>query len=288
MRRTIIILVVVVIIAAIILGSIFYQRRSTPTDVLVLFGNVDVRQVDLSFRVSGRVICMPWQEGDWIKAGTLMAKLDPQPYADQVDQARATVESIKPNLLYAEQVLQRRRALWQLEDGSVSQEEYENALSSRNAQAASLESSIAALGVANTNLHDTEVYAPSDGVILTRVREPGTVVRVADPVYTLSLVSPIWVRAFVPEPYLGVLCPGMAAEIYTDTADGRVYRGQVGFISPVAEFTPKTVETTQLRTHLVYRLRIIADNPDCGLRQGMPVTVKLHLKGPESCDDAHD
>ncbi|MAW82513.1 MAG: secretion protein HlyD, partial [Parvularcula sp.] len=54
-----------------------------------------------------------------------------------------------------------------------------------------------------------------------------------------------------------------------------VYKGQVGFISPVAEFTPKTVETRELRTALVYRLRIIVDNPDGGLRQGMPVTVTL-------------
>ena len=75
------------------------------------------------------------------------------------------------------------------------------------------------------------------------------------------------------EPDLGRIQPGMMAEVRTDS--GGVYKGQVGFISPVAEFTPKTVETRELRTALVYRLRIIVDNPNGGLRQGMPVTVTL-------------
>ncbi len=128
------------------------------------------------------------------------------------------------------------------------------------------------------NLSYTEAFAPTDGVILTRIREPGTVVKAADSVYTLSVSSPVWIRAYVDEPDLGLVYSGMPAEIYTDIDGGSVYSGKVGFISPVAEFTPKTVETTKLRTDLVYRLRIYADNPDRGLVQGMPVTVKLKLK----------
>ena len=74
---------------------------------------------------------------------------------------------------------------------------------------------------------------------------------------------------------------GMPVEIYTDIQDsvegGPVYTGQIGFISPVAEFTPKTVETTRLRTDLVYRIRVYANNPDQYLKQGMPVTVKVRI-----------
>ena len=88
----------------------------------------------------------------------------------------------------------------------------------------------------------------------------------------------MWIRAFVSEEGLGLIYPGMPAEIYTDSRKDYAYQGHIGFISPVAEFTPKTVETTQLRTDLVYRLRIIVDNPDWGLRQGMPVTIKLSLR----------
>jgi HlyD family secretion protein len=94
-------------------------------------------------------------------------------------------------------------------------------------------------------------------------------------VATLSLNDPVWIRAYVPEPDLGKIWPGMPAEIFTDTRPEHPYKGQVGFISPEAEFTPKNVETPRLRTDLVFRLRVVADNPDEGLRQGMPVTVKL-------------
>jgi HlyD family secretion protein len=81
------------------------------------------------------------------------------------------------------------------------------------------------------------------------------------------------VRAYVDEPDLGRVHPGMIATVATDTGNAKTYRGRVGFISPVAEFTPKSVETPELRTDLVYRLRVIVDEPDDGLRQGMPVTV---------------
>ena len=70
----------------------------------------------------------------------------------------------------------------------------------------------------------------------------------------------------------------MKAEIHTDTKDNPVYKGHIGFISPIAEFTPKNVETPDLRTNLVYQVRIYIDNPDKGLRQGIPVTVKLLKK----------
>ena len=93
--------------------------------------------------------------------------------------------------------------------------------------------------------------------------------------FTVSLQSPVWVRAYVHESDLGRIQPGMKAQVFTDSRGDKPYTGQIGFISPRAEFTPKSVETTELRTALVYRLRIVVANPDEGLRQGMPVTVKL-------------
>ena len=71
----------------------------------------------------------------------------------------------------------------------------------------------------------------------------------------------------------------MKVAVTTDAAAGREYTGQIGFVSPTAEFTPKTVETSELRTALVYRLRIVVNDPDGGLRQGMPVTVSVKLPG---------
>ena len=97
---------------------------------------------------------------------------------------------------------------------------------------------------------------------------------VGAPAYTLSLTETVYVRAYVDEPNLGRLAPGAKVIVKTDSSD-KPYLGQVGFISPRAEFTPKTVETPSLRTDLVYRLRIVVDNPDQGLRQGMPITVEI-------------
>jgi HlyD family secretion protein len=133
----------------------------------------------------------------------------------------------------------------------------------------------AALATANLQVKDTVLTAPSDGVILTRAQEAGAILQVGSAVFTLSLVDPVWVRAYVHEPDLGRIHPGMKVEIRTDSRPDKPYTGQIGFISPRAEFTPKTVETTELRTALVYRLRIVVANPDEGLRQGMPVTVTL-------------
>ena len=70
----------------------------------------------------------------------------------------------------------------------------------------------------------------------------------------------------------------MEGYIYTDVKGASVYKGKIGFISPISEFTPKTVQTTELRTDLVYRLRFYVDNPDSILKQGMPVTIKIPLK----------
>ncbi len=262
---------ILIIAAGVAVTWYYFARKQEKSKGITLFGNVDVRQVEINFRIAGRVVAMLFQEGDFVPKGALMTTIEEEPYADKVQEAEALVASTKISLSNAEAIFQRREEL--IENGGVSWEDYDNAKTARDVLASNLNLAKAALGVAEKNLKDTSVYCPNDGVILTRVREPGTVVQPSDPVYTLSLLSPVWIRAFVPEPLLGKIYYGMEAEVYTDS--GQIYKGHIGFISPVAEFTPKTVQTEELRTDLVYRLRIIADNPDRYLKQGMPVTVKL-------------
>lgn len=255
---------------------VYLNTQKIDKNYLTLYGNVDIRQVDLGFRVAGRVLTMPFEEGDFVPQGALMANLDKQPYVDQVRQSEARIESTKTSLANSQNLLERRQSL--IGSGAVSKEDVQDTQTSHDVNVANLKEATATLGINITNLQDTELYAPANGTILTRIREPGTIVSFGEPIYTLSLISPIWIRAYVNETQLGDIYPDMPADIYTDRHDGKVYHGHIGFISPVAEFTPKTVETTNLRTDLVYRLRIIADNPDEGLRQGMPVTVKLPLR----------
>ncbi len=133
----------------------------------------------------------------------------------------------------------------------------------------------AAVKVAERNLIDADLIAPSNGTVLSRVREAGAIVAPGETAYVLSLTSPVWVRAYVSEPDLGRVRPGQEVQIKTDTPGAKTYTGKIGFISTAAEFTPKTVETTELRTSLVYRLRIVVEDDSGFLRQGMPVTITV-------------
>jgi HlyD family secretion protein len=144
-----------------------------------------------------------------------------------------------------------------------------------------LKASEAQLTLAREVLKDTELYAPAAGVIRDRLLEPGDMVSPRTPVLTLALTDPVWVRAYASESYLGRLTPGMSAEVSTDSYPGKSYRGWIGFISPTAEFTPKTVETPELRTRLVYQVHVHVCNPQDELRLGMPATVSIPLDQPK-------
>ena len=292
---------------------------------LELYGNVDVRQVDLSFKIGGRLAAVKFEEGDAVKAGDVVAALEKADFEDQVNLAEAAVQSRaaileklergarSEEIAQARAELDSRQAALRLTEATLkrietlagedyaSHQRHDLAQAERDEAAAAvaaarealdllvagsreedikaaqaaLSAEKATLSLAQRRLRDADIVAPNDGVILTRVREPGAVVGAGQPIYTLSLSSPVWVRTYVAEPDLGSIRPGMPAVVRTDSGDQ--YAGQIGFISPSAEFTPKSVETKELRTSLVYRVRVIVDNPDGDLRQGMPVTVTLQL-----------
>ncbi len=300
-----------------------YHEGTKPT--LTLYGNVDIREVTLGFRVPGKLAKLLYDEGDKVKAGEVIASLDDEPYRNQVANAEAQVESLRERLKLRktgnrpEEIAQARSlvrereatatngerlfkrseellavkgvAIQDRDNAAASYEEAEARLKSARDNLALLEAGFrvediaqakadlaqaeAALATANLQVKDTVLTAPSDGVILTRAQEAGAILQAGSAVFTLSLVNPVWVRAYVHEPDLGCIHPGMKVEIRTDSHRDKLYTGQIGYISPRAEFTPKTVETTELRTALVYRLRIVVANSDEGLRQGMPVTITI-------------
>ncbi len=276
MKKRVIILLLLLIIAGIIFGIYHYrklQQERANKDHVTAYGNVDVRQVNIAFRVAGYLEKMLVEEGDWVHAGDLLAELDVQPYQDQMAEAEAQLAVTLTGVENANLLLARRKELIGI--GGVSQEDLDDATARYAMLVAESQATNASLRVMQDNLSYTHVYAPHDGMIITRIREPGSVVNAGEPVYTLTLVSPVWVQAFVPEPDLGRIRYGMKAKITTDTPSAPVYEGVIGFISPVAEFTPKMVQTTDLRPDLVYRVRIRVDNQDQGLKQGMPVTVQI-------------
>ncbi|WP_417252365.1 secretion protein HlyD [Castellaniella sp.] len=318
-------------IVAIALGAgfIWLQRTNTDESPLRLYGNVDIREVQLAFRQPGRIAEMLFDEGDAVTHGIRLATLDDQPYRDtlaaaeasvlvaqaeldklrsglrpqEITQAQEALKQAKAIAVNAERDYQRQSSL--VASGASSRRIVDAARAARDQAAAGVASATAALSLATegfraediaaaeanlaatqaardqaaTALADTELVAPSDGTIIARVRETGSMVASQSTVYSLSLDKPVYVRAYVAEPDLGRIAPGTTVRVTSDSSD-KTYRGQIGFISPRAEFTPKTVETTDLRTDLVYRLRIIIDaaDSDKGLRQGMPVTIEVDTK----------
>jgi HlyD family secretion protein len=137
----------------------------------------------------------------------------------------------------------------------------------------------AAVAVAELNLADTELRAKSKGIVVTRAVEPGAMVQVGSPAIVVAFEDPVWVRGFAPEKALARLAPGSVVNVYSDARPEQPYRGQIGYVSPQAEFTPKNVETEELRTSLVYRFRVVVSDHDGGLRQGMPVTIRAGIAG---------
>lgn len=135
----------------------------------------------------------------------------------------------------------------------------------------------AAVAVIERDLEEGELRAPADGVIENRILEPGDMASPAKPVFTLALTDPIWVRAWLAEGDLGRVPVGARAMVSTDSHPEKRYRAWVGFVSPSAEFTPKSVETAEVRTSLVYQARVFVCEGHEALRLGMPATVTLPL-----------
>jgi len=326
--RARILLVAGILLAAAIGVSIWSRiQEQQSARILTLYGNVDIREVELSFRVPGRLQTLYFDEGDGVTAGELVAEIDPEPYRAAFAVADARVQQAQANLdkleagsrpqevararaavreaqaAYDDAQRELKRQIGLLATGASSEKARDSARARRDETAATLASAREALALAEegfrseeieaaradlaaaraqrdlseTQLEDTKLSAPSDGTLIARIREPGSMLGAGTPVYSLSLRDPIYVRAYVDEPHLGALVPGAEVQITHDSSD-RVYDGQIGFISPRAEFTPRSVETTELRTDLVYRLRIVVRNADPGLRQGMPVTVHVPLE----------
>ncbi len=320
------IVLAVLILLALVAGGVYYWQSRGPAGdgPLVLYGNVDIREVELAFRQGGRLASLAVDEGHAVRAGDLLAEIDAQPFSDalavaeaqvaqaeaelaklrrgnrpqEIRRAEAAVQQAEAAVAQTAANLERQEGLAQT--GAASQRVLEAARAAHSEATASLASVRQALSLqregarvediaaaqarlaaaeasreqARTALADTRLVAPSDGIVSSRLHEAGSIVGNHDPIYTLSLSDPVYVRAYVGETDLGRIAPGTQVQVSTDSSD-QVFSGQVGFISPKAEFTPKAVETTEQRTALVYRLRIVVDPGSSALRQGMPVTVRV-------------
>jgi len=312
--------------AAIWLG----QRRATSSE-LVLYGNVDLRQVELPFNNSERITAVLAQEGDRVHRGQVLARLDTSRLEPQLAQAQAAaaaqqqvltrlrngsrpeeVAQARANVALAEadaaQARDKYARLQNLAASSsgraVSRQDLDDAKAAAEVAAARLAVNRKALDLAvigprkediaeaEARLHmqqaqlallkqqmaDAQLTAPLDAVVRSRLVEPGEMSSPQKSAFTLAITDPKWVRAYVGDPDLGHVQPGMVASITVDAFPDRRFDGWVGFISPTAEFTPKSVQTEELRSSLVYEIRVFVKDPADVLKLGMPATVHLPLR----------
>ena len=267
------------IVVALAGGAWWYFHRPQPANELVLYGNVDLRQIDLAFNNSERILQEFAEEGDRVRRGQLLARLDISRLTPQVAQAGANVEIDTVNLANAKQQYDRMARLWRGSGGrAISKQDFDTAKATMDAAAARQDADEAQLALLRQQLKDAELYAPADATVRSRVMEPGEMASPTRTVYTLSVTDPKWVRVYVAEPDLGHVHPGQRANIMVDAFPGRVFPGWIGFVSSQAEFTPKNIETEDLRTSLVYEVRIFVHDPEDVLRLGMPATAHIALR----------
>jgi HlyD family secretion protein len=323
------VIVLLAVAAALVAGSAWwiFHPRPPPTE-LTLYGNVDLRQVNLAFDDSERVASVLVAEGDRVHQGQVLATLDTSRLAPQaaqaaavaaaqsavseklrdgnrpedIAQARANVDVAIADAAQARNKYQRTAELARSSAGrAVSRQDLDDAKAAADSAAARLEASRQALrlqvigarkedidqatallqadraqlALVQRQLADAVLTAPLNAVVRSRLVEPGDMASPQKPAFSLAITDPKWVRAYVTETDLGHVRPGMRASIAVDAFPKRLFAGWVGFISPVAEFTPKTVQTPDLRTSLVYEVRVFVKDPQDELRLGMPATVHL-------------
>ncbi len=328
MRRRIIVLLVLIVAAGGGFAWWWFNQNGNGNGSLVLYGNVDLRQVDLAFNDGGRVAAVLVDEGAKVKKGQVLARLDtsrivPQmaqaeanvaaqtaavdkllngTRPEEIAQAQANVDAAKANAHNAELTYHRLVMLRDSPSGSpsVTQSQIDSAKAAMDsavaqqevaeqsltlakagprkediaAAEAQLKGAEAQLDLLRQQLKDADLDAPDDGVVRSRLLEPGEIASTQKPVFSIAIVTPKWVRAYVSEPDLTKVAPGAAATVTVD-GDTQSFAGHIGFISPVAEFTPRAIQTAELRTSLVYEVRILVDDPNDVLRLGMPATVHL-------------
>jgi HlyD family secretion protein len=293
----------------------FVGPTATPT--ILVSGNIEAHQSVLGFKtVQSRIVELPFDEGKWVEAGTLIARLDDSDYRQQVAineaalemqqrqlaaaeqnlmATRQTVASDQADLDFRQQEYDRAAKLQQQGSGTVQQRDQTYAAlrqatavhlrdqALRNAAErqvelakAGIRSATETLKMSQIVLGYTELRAPFAGVIQVRQAELGEIMVPGTPVVTLADLDHVWLRAYINETDIGKVRYGAEATVTTDTYPGQTYKGRVSFISGNAEFTPKSVETHAERITLVYRIRIDIGNPSHELVPGMPADAMLH------------
>ena len=230
-------------------GSL-WPGQETPATEIKLAGHINATETDLGFQVPGRIEAISVEAGEEVKAGQVVARLDDKVLRYEVDAALGA---------------------WEEADATPGPKKLKDA---------GLRQAKAALELARLRLSYATLISPVGGLVLARSANPGELAAVGATIITLGDLDNVWFEGYLPERDLGKVSYGQQAAISIDGAPGAKYSGVISFISPKAEFTPKTVETYRERVTMVYRVQIKVPNPQRVLKVGMPAEAVISLAKP--------
>jgi len=267
---------VVVALALLLAMRVLHQPNSNG---LVASGTVEATDALLAFQVPGLIDTVAVHEGDKVKRGMELARLDQRETRARRAQARAQLKVTEARLSDAQRDLERSTTL--LAGGAIGQEAFDKAQLAFNVASSDRAQARAAVQVIDAMLANMVIRASFDGVVAVRHHEPGETVPAGSPVLTVLNPDDRWVRIYIPERQIGAVHLGQKAAIRTDTYPDRRYAGEVTFIASQAEFTPRNVQTTEERVKLVYAVKVrIVGDPKFELKPGIPADVRLETEAP--------
>jgi HlyD family secretion protein len=391
MKKRILILVIVVLAAAAAYLFFTKQKAEQAKNQILVSGNIELTEVNIAFKTSGRLLERSVDEGDLVKKGQVIARLDhdqlsaqrereaaglqsaiaqlaqaetalaweketfaanlQQRKADldsyqaklqelkngarpqEIEEARAAVDSAQAEFERAKRDWERAQTLYKNDDISTAQyDQYRSRWEGSNAaltqakerqalvlagprreqieaaeaqvqrahaairlaetnsleikrreqelplRRAEIDRAKANLALIDTQIDDTTVVSPVDGIVLVKSAEPGEVLAAGTTILTIGDLEHPWLRAYINAPDLGSIKLGMAVDVTTDSYPEKIYRGRLSFISSEAEFTPKQIQTQEERVKLVYRIKIDVENPQQTLKSNMPADAVINLE----------
>lgn len=265
------------LLAVAIAVILFFRLRETEDEgVLSLSGNVEVTEVNVAFKMPGRVVKLFTDEGRTAAKNQKLAVLSNDEYEAQVAQNAANLRNAEVQLQKANKDYERSVDLYN--KGAVSAQQRDDARAAYKAALSQVQQAKAMLRTSEVKLKDTVIYAPLSGIVLRKNVEEGETVSAGTPVFTIGDLDHPWIKVYVKEDKLGLVKLGHQARVMTDTFPGKVYQGTVTYIASEAEFTPKNVQTREERVKLVFGVKVSVKNRDSELKPGMPADVKILLQ----------
>ncbi|MFL6527067.1 MAG: HlyD family secretion protein [Chthoniobacterales bacterium] len=269
--------VIALVFAAALIGC-----RPDPNTVS---GTIEVDEVHVGPRMGGRVEKIFAQEGDQLHAGQPIAQLDAEELkarrdlaAAQINTAQHDADSQEAQLEFLRDDSRRQQDL--LRRRVVSPTDAEKADTAARAQEKNLEAAKmrvtqarAQLADIDSQLGEMQVTAPGDSVLEILSVKVGDVLPANREVATLLLPQHLWVRVYVPEPWVGKIHLRDQVRVHVDSFPHEEFSGSVEQINRQAEFTPRNVQTVSDRIRQVFGVKVRLDNRDDKLRAGMSADV---------------